>query len=62
MIIGKAAGIYVITIARKGLWGDLLQLVSWIAATVILYFLSSLILIRSLPGLYSDRTFEVANR
>jgi Na+/H+ antiporter NhaD/arsenite permease-like protein len=55
MIIGNAAGIDVITIART-------LLVSWIAAIAILYFLSSLIVIRRPPGLYSDRTFQVANR
>jgi hypothetical protein len=33
----------------KGLWGQF-------------YFLGSLIVIRRPPGLYSDRTFQVANR
>jgi glucan phosphoethanolaminetransferase (alkaline phosphatase superfamily) len=36
--------------------------VSWIAAFAILYFLSSLIVIRKLPDLYSERIFQVANR
>jgi uncharacterized membrane protein required for colicin V production len=62
MIIGKAAGIDVITIPRKGLWGKFILLVSWIAAIAILYFLSSLIVIRRPSGLYSDRTFQVVNR
>jgi hypothetical protein len=65
MIIGKAAGIDVISIARNSLWGgNLFHLVSWIAAITILYFLSSLIVIRRPPGLYmySDCTFQVANR
>jgi hypothetical protein len=63
MIICKAAGIDVIFIARKGFYGvDLFHLVSWIAASAILYFLSSLIVIRRPPGLYSDHTFQVANR
>jgi hypothetical protein len=38
------------------------HLVSWIAAIAILYFLSSLNVIRRPPGLCSDRTFQVANR
>jgi uncharacterized membrane protein required for colicin V production len=59
MIIGKAA---VVTIASKGLYGQLFNLVSWIAAFFILYFLSSLIVIRRPSGLYNDRTFQVANR
>jgi hypothetical protein len=43
------------TIARKSLWGiNLFHLVSWIT--------SSLIVIRRPLGLYSDRTFQVANR
>jgi hypothetical protein len=65
MIIGQAAGIDVIFIARKGFCGvNLFHLVSWIAAIAILYLLSSLIVIRRPPGLYSDRTltFQVANR
>jgi hypothetical protein len=45
MISGKAAGIDVITIAR----------------IAILYFLSSFIVIRRPPGLYSDHTFQMAN-
>jgi hypothetical protein len=32
MIIGKTAGIDVITIARKGMWANLFHLVSLIAA------------------------------
>jgi hypothetical protein len=61
MIIDKAAGIDVLTIVRAcGV--NLFHLVSWIAAIAILYFLSSLIVIRRPPGLYSDRTFQVASR
>jgi hypothetical protein len=41
---------------------NLSHLVSWIAAIAILYFLSSLIVIRKPPGLCSDRLFQVANR
>jgi hypothetical protein len=41
---------------------NLFHLVSWIVAIAILYFLSSLIVIRRPPGLYSDRTFQVANQ
>jgi hypothetical protein len=53
----------VLTIARKSLWGiNLFHLVFWITAFAILYFLSSLIVIRRALGLYSDRTFQVANR
>jgi hypothetical protein len=59
MIIGKAAGIDVIT---KACGVDLFHLISWIAAIAILYFLSSIIVIRRPPGLYSDRIFQVANR
>jgi hypothetical protein len=55
MIIGKATGIDVITIACKGLWGRLIP-------PRFLFFLSSLIVIRRPPGLYSDRSFQVANR
>jgi hypothetical protein len=58
MIIGKVAGIDVITIARiKACGVNLFHLVSWIAAIANLYFLSSLIVIRRPPGLYSDRSF-----
>jgi hypothetical protein len=39
----------------------LIHLVSGIAAIAILYFLSSLIVIRRPPGMYSDHTFQVAN-
>jgi hypothetical protein len=53
MIVGKVAGIDVITIACKGLWGRF---------DPPRYFLSSLIVIRKSFGLYSDRSFQVANR
>jgi hypothetical protein len=38
---------------------NLFHLVSWIAASAILYFLNSLIVIRRPPGLYSDHIFQV---
>jgi hypothetical protein len=40
---------------------NLFHLGSLIAAITILYFLSSFIVIRRPPGLYSDHTFQVAN-
>jgi hypothetical protein len=63
MIIGKAGGIDVITIACKGFVGSIYS-TSFLGLRLllILHFLSSLIVIRRPSGLYSDRTFQVANR
>jgi hypothetical protein len=59
MVIGKSAGIDVITIARKGLWGQFIRPRFLDRGYC---YLSSLIVIRRPLGLYSDRTFQVANR
>jgi hypothetical protein len=62
MIIGKTAGLDVITIARKGLWGQFIPPRFLDFGYCYLNFLSSLIEIRRPPGSYSDRTFQLANR
>jgi hypothetical protein len=51
MLFQKAAGINVIIIAREGLWGRLIPL----------RCLDCGHCLRRPPGLYSDRTFQVAN-
>jgi hypothetical protein len=66
MIIGKAAGIDVITIARKGLWGQFIP--PRFLDCGYLYLVSPELINRnttaswSVHFYYNDRTFQVASR
>jgi hypothetical protein len=62
VFVCQAAGIDVNPLLAKTCEVDLGHLVSWIAAIAILYFRSSLIVIRRASVLYSVRTFQVAIR